>query len=225
MNQREFEERVLQLWMTTRVPMTRANLLYYSRAPRKKVGEWLDEMVGDGVLEVDADDDGEMVWAVRGAKRPDSGPQRIEDLGEPPQGKEAGTSDLASRLDKLRKEALGSAGGLVLASQAGRGAAALLKPRHAGDKSLIASGLLSFFFGPLGLLYAAPLKTAVPAVLLYILACSILPAFLLNPLLAIGAPLFGLAGLAYAWRHNQKGERVPLLGSDDEKPPALPKRR
>jgi hypothetical protein len=224
-NQQEFEAGVLQLWMTTRVPMTRANLLFYTKAPRKRVGAWLDEMVADGVLEVDADNDGEMIWAVRGAKRPENGPERLDE-GE---AGSAGGGDFAARLERLKRDALGEAartgGGMVLARKAGD----LLRPAKEGDKSLIASGLLSFFFGPLGWLYAAPLKTAIPAIVLFVIAYSILPGFLLTPLLAIGAPIFALAGVAYAWRHNQAGHRAPLLRPepDDEPRPrgALPRKR
>src|SRR4051794_3619444 len=118
MSQRAFETRLLNLWMKTRVPMTRANVLFYTQAPRKKLGAWLDELVADGVLEVDADNDGEMLWSVRGAKRPESGPLTLEDAGPAPAG-EGG--DLGSRLDNLRKEALSRVGttGTALAIASG----------------------------------------------------------------------------------------------------------
>src|SRR5260221_662755 len=144
--------------MTTRVPLTRANLLFYTKAPRKRMGSWLDELIADGVLEVDADPDGEMIWAVRGAVRPAAGAEKIEDAAEPP----ADSGDLSARLERIKKDALARVGagtGLQLASQA----KSLLKPRKEGDKSLLAAGLLSFFFGPLGWLYAAPYKVAIPA--------------------------------------------------------------
>ena len=49
----EIEQRVLALWTTTRVPLTRANLLVYTKASRAQLDECLDEMVKDGLLEVD----------------------------------------------------------------------------------------------------------------------------------------------------------------------------
>ena len=219
MTQQAFEARLLNLWMTTRVPLTRANLLYYTKAPRKRMGSWLDEMVADGVLEVDADGDGEMVWAVRGAKRPDSGPERIEEAGAPP----AESSELSDKLARLKRDALvhvGSATGIQLASQA----KSLLGPRKPGDKSLIASGLLSLFFGPFGLLYAAPWGVAVP------LSIAMLIAMYLFGWHAIGfSLLFAALGVAYAWRYNQNGKRAPLFfgksDDSDEKPPALPRKR
>ena len=79
--------------MTTRVPLTRANLLFYTRAPRRKVDRWLDEMLKEGFLDIDSDDDGEMVWNVRGAARSTAGPTRIEDV---------------TRLERLREQVGGS---------------------------------------------------------------------------------------------------------------------
>ncbi len=220
MNQQIFEARLLNLWMTTRVPLTRANLLFYTKAPRKRMGAWLDELVADGVLEVDADAEGEMVWAVRGAVRPPAGAEKIEDAGQPPA--DAG-GDLSARLERLKKDALvrvGTGAGLQLAQQA----KTLLKPRKEGDKSLIVSGLLSLFFGPLGWLYAAPWRVAVPASIVMLMLSYLFGWHILGFSL-----IFGAVGVAYAWRYNQKGERAPLFfgndSSDDEKPPALPRKR
>ena len=49
------------------MPLTRPNLQFVTGVPRAKLDKWLDQLVADGVLDVDADDDGEMVWGVRGA--------------------------------------------------------------------------------------------------------------------------------------------------------------
>ena len=70
----------MSLWMTTRMPLTRANLQFVTGVPRAKLGKWLDQLVADGVLDVDADDDGEMVWGVRGAARAGSGPDKPEEV-------------------------------------------------------------------------------------------------------------------------------------------------
>lgn len=221
MNQPAFEARVLHLWMTTRVPMTRANLLFYTQLPRKRLDEWLDAMVGEGVLDIDADDDGEMVWSVRGARRPDGGATTLEALAPPSSGQPTG--ELAQRLQRLRDQAAGaverSTGGLVRAPRVDR----VLSPTRAGEKNVLAAGLLSFFFGPLGWLYAAPLSRAVPAIVLFMVAGWLLPSFLFSWLMMPAGLFFGLAGAAYAWRHNQAGERVPLLGDDDA--PDLPSSR
>jgi hypothetical protein len=203
----EFEHRLLSLWMTTRVPLTRANVQFVTGVPRAKLGKWLDELVADGVLDVDSDDEGEMVWAVRGAARATAGPTRPEEV---------------KKLADLKREVAGAKAASTALVKLG---ATSLQVPHGGDhhKSLIASGLLSFFFGPLGWLYAAPLKEAGLAILGYIILCAILPHFLLAPLLGIANPLSAAVGVAYAWRHNQKGERTSLLpGSPDR---ALPPRR
>lgn len=215
MNQQSFEARVLKLWMTTRVPLTRANILFYTQASRKKAEGWLDEMVREGVLEIDSDDDGEMVWMVRGAKRAERGPTTVDGL-QP--AKETG-GDLAARLGELKSQALTvvekGSGGLVTAGRA----AALMKPGKEGDKSVLAAGLLSFFFGPFGWLYAAPLNVALPAIVLFMVACWLLPAFLISWFAMPAGLLFGLAGAAYAWKHNQVGDRAPLLGAEQPEPP------
>ena len=86
--------------------------------------------------------------------------------------------------------------------------------------------MLSFFFGPIGWLYAAPLKEAGVAVLAYVILCALLPHFLLVPLMGLMHPLSAAIGIAYAYRHNQKGERTPLLPekSPDKSRRALPGR-
>ena len=211
MTQRSFETRLLSLWMTTRVPMTRANVLFYTKAARKQAGKWLDELVADGVLEVDADAEGEMVWSVRGARRPDRGAETLADAGTPP---EEDKIDLVAKMAKLREQALSSvaksSGGLVLAGRA----AGLVRPSKPGDKSLVASGILSLLFGPLGWLYAAPYKVAVPASLI-VLALS----YFFGWHIVGFSLIFAAVGVAYAWRYNQHGQRTPLFGAPEEPKP------
>src|SRR3954466_14902638 len=66
--------------MTTRMPLTRANVQFVTGVPRAKLGKWLDELVADGVLDVDADDDGEMIWGVGGATRAQKSPDKPEEV-------------------------------------------------------------------------------------------------------------------------------------------------
>jgi hypothetical protein len=97
---------------------------------------------------------------------------------------------------------------------------ALLRSGKAEEKkSVLLSGALSFFFGPLGWLYAAPFKEAVPVILVYVLVCSILPNFLLVYLLGMVNVASAIAGVLYAWSYNQEGRRAPLVMKD---PPELP---
>ncbi len=191
-NRDDFEARVLELWMTTRVPLTRANLQFATGAPRRQVERWLDGLVADGAVELDPDDAGELVYSVRGAARPGAGPTSIADV---------------VKLEKLRAEV-------------GRRSSQALVPRGvpllpevaapSGQKSIVASAALSFFFGPLGWLYAAPLAEALPVAAGFLLLYKLLPAFLLVPILGVVLPLSALAGAAYAWAHNQSGGRSSL---------------
>lgn len=191
MRQTDFERRVLEIWMRSRVPLTLAHVQHLTGAPRDKARKWLDSMVVGGGLDADVDDEGEMVWKVRGAERAPNGPVTVAEM---------------ERLQRLTAEVSGAAGTLARVRQVGGLA------RQGGDqKSLAASGVLSLFFGPLGWLYAAPLREAVPAVIVLAAAGALLPAFILTPLLGIVAPLSGVAGIYYAWRHNQTGERTGLF--------------
>jgi hypothetical protein len=209
----EFEHRLLSLWMTTRLPLTRANLQFVTGVPRAKLGKWLDQLVADGVLDVDSDDEGEMIWGVRGAARSVNGPTSPGEV---------------KKLGDLKRE-VNSSVALVKAGAASLGlrdiAGSLGRTQSANHKSLIASGLLSFFFGPLGWLYAAPVKEAGPVALIYFLLWAVLPKFLMLPILSIIAPLSAAIGVAYAWRHNQKGERTPFLLPDANPDRTLPPRR
>lgn len=194
MKQEDFEAKVIELWTKSRVPTTRANLLAYTKVSRAELDRRLDEMLNANLVELDSDDDGELLWNVRGSSRPTFGADTIAEL----ERKER----LSSDVDRLKS-------GAKLALQA----AGFKKPAAAIEKkSLIASGGLSFFFGPLGWLYAAPLKEAIPAIVVYLLVCSILPSFILVYILGLVNAASGLAGVLYAWSYNQEGRRVGLLG-------------
>jgi hypothetical protein len=191
MGQKAFESRVLEIWMRSRIPLTAAHVQHLTRAPRAKVRKWLDAMTVAGVLDADVTDDGEMLWRVRGAERPTSGPETVAEL---------------ERMERLTAEVRGAGQALARVSSV-----AGLTARSGDQKSIVASGALSLFLGPLGWLYAAPLREAVPAAAVVIGATMFVPHFLLAPVLGIVAPLSGLAGIYYAWRHNQTGERTGLF--------------
>ena len=140
-----------------------------------------------------------MVWGVRGAVRPATGPQKPEEV---------------KKLGDLKREvgaATAAGAATALVKYGGNAAHSLLASGGDNKKSLVASGLLSFFFGPLGWLYAGSFKEAGAVALVYFLLCAIIPHLLLAPLLAIAHPLSAAIGLLYAWRYNQKGERTSLL--------------
>ena len=185
MKQHDFELRLMKLWMTTRVPITRANLLAYAKVERRNMDTWLDAMVRDGIVGVDSDDDGELLWKVRGSSRPAKGLTHLGDV---------------ERLEELSRDVV-------------------VRPRPTAvvreTKSALASGILSFVFGPLGWLYAAPLKEAIPAAILVMAVSAVLPKFLLVYIFGLLNPLSGIAGLLYAWSYNKAGRRMPLFGKED----------
>ncbi len=199
MKQKDFEARVLAIWLRSRVPLTLVHIQHLTGAGRAKSKQWLDGMTVGGVLDVEVTDDGEMLWTVRGAERPRSGPETIAEL----ERLDALTTEVA-RVPRALARAAGAVGGGALARQGG------------DAKSVVASGVLSAVLGPLGWLYAAPLREAVPGAAVFIGLCSFLPHFLLVPVLGVLAPISGVAGVYYAWRHNQTGERTGLF-SDKHK--------
>jgi hypothetical protein len=194
MKQRDFESRVLEIWVRSRITLTAAHVQHVTGAPRDKVKRWLDAMTTDGALDADVRDDGEMIWSVRGAQRPSSGPETVAEM---------------ERLERLTAEVHGASKALARVSSIAGG---LTAPGAGGEhKSVAVSGALSLLLGPLGWLYAAPLREAVPAVVLTVAAVALVPTFLLTPVLGVVAPLSGIAGIYYAWRHNQTGERTGLF--------------
>jgi hypothetical protein len=107
--------------------------------------------------------------------------------------------------------------GAKLANQAKR---ELSRPRQKGEKSWLASGGLSFLFGPLGWLYAGSFREAIPAGILYVIAMTILsklPMFLVWPVMMIALPLSAIAGVVYALSYNRHGKRQRLFDRDDKK--------
>jgi hypothetical protein len=204
MKRKAFEAKVLGIWMRSRVPLTLAHVQHLTTASRAESKRWLDAMTIDGLLEANVADDGEMIWTVRGADRPRAGAETVAEL---------------ERLDHLTAEVRGAPRALAQLARARLSGSTGLTTRAAGDeKSIVASGALSLFLGPLGWIYAAPLKEAIPGVLLSVLATSLVPHLLLLPVLGILAPLSGAAGIYYAWRYNQTGERTGLF-SDKAKEP------
>ena len=93
--------------------------------------------------------------------------------------------------------------------------------RVENKKSVLLSGLLSFVFGPLGWLYAAPWKSGVIGAAVYLLVAAILPNFVLVYLLGVIAPLSAIAGVLYALGYNLAGERIPIFGREADKTRAL----
>jgi len=192
MNQREFETQVLQLWTGTRIPLSLVNLQVMTSVPRTKLQKWLDAQVASGVLELDSDADGNFLWKVVGTARSPSG---VSSLAE------------WQKLQALRGQvpAVRAAGGL---------------PTTGGvhdEKSVIASGALSLFLGPLGWLYAAPVADAVGGILIVTVLNMLLPTFLFFWVMGLVQPLSALMAMLYAWQYNKNGTRTSIkdMGKED----------
>lgn len=219
MNREQFESRVLDLWMTTRIPLSRAHVQYHTGVPRRQLNKWLDEMVAEGVLEFDVDDDGEMLWKVPGAARPLDGPRTFAELEKHGRLREEARRSLREGRSRARaRDQADDPIGLGLAL-ARRASSSLERPGGDGQhrKSLLLSAGLSFF-GPLGWLYAGSLREALPAAAIALLIAAVVPTFLLMPVLWLVMPLSALTGLIYAWQYNRHGHRTPIFLDDKNKP-------
>jgi len=179
MSQDRFFKRLVQLWTTSMVPLTKANVVAYTGASLKKVDALLDGLTTAGTIEMDVQADGTVVWKIPAMRRNLQGAYHLADL----QG-----------------------------------------DAEDNKRSMVLSTALSFFFGPLGWLYAAPTKVAVPGSIAYVLMCSLLPKAILTSVLGVSAPVTALLGAAYAWNYNRNGRRTPLLGDEGPSPKALPPR-
>jgi hypothetical protein len=102
------------------------------------------------------------------------------------------------------------------AKMAAQAKAELARPREKGEKSWLASTALSFFFGPVGWLYAGSFREAIPAGVLYLIIASVLMKLpiLLYPALMIILPVSAIGGLVYALQFNRNGKRTRLFDKD-----------
>ena len=287
MDKEEFERRVLDLWVTTAIPLTRANLQYHTGEPAKRVKSMLEALTAEGTLAVATDATGDLIFSVPGAARAEDGPRSFAEKEKLDQLRAEVKADLEVKQArartaeeeqrKLRAAETARKQALVVAAKekavAQRGSAKVrvadrkddraLATRDQGDggllsrvsardalelagtarqqmeriggrlparrgsgelvpaekqKSLLISGLASTVAGPLGWLYAGSLREAVPASLLYLLACLVLmklPSMMIMPILFFGLPVSGLIGAIYAWQYNRHGKRQRLFDKDE----------
>jgi hypothetical protein len=227
-NREEFEASVLDLWMSTRIPLSRAHLQYHTGLGRQKVERWLDELTAEGVVECDVDDEGEMLWRVPGAARSTSGPRTFAELGRSAgsprkaagSGKQRRAADADDPLESIRAAMTLAKTGTAAA----RRQAAMQKKDGDNEKSLAVSAGLSLL-GPIGWLYAGSLREAAVATLAAALVWKLTPAFLLMPILWLALPLSAVVGLVYAWQHNRNGQRTPLFLDGDKDEPKKGKKK
>ncbi len=210
---KEFEQAVLELAMTTRVPLTRANIVFYSGVSAKQADKLLTEMVSDGLLEFDSDDNGDLLYTVTGGQRPKTGPTQLARCSACQRATVAGTRCsrcgrlMDAHLRALKEDVERGTSALDLVR---RGSDLMRADGRVGDKNLVVAGLLGLL-GPLGWFYAAPIKEAAGATLLLLIAAKLLPALLFYPLMSLFVPLSALLGAMYAWRYNRTGQRSSLF--------------
>ncbi len=218
------------MWLKTRISLTRAHVQFYTGASRKKLEKWLDQMTVDGVLDVDINSDGDMVWKVIGAHRPADGPATFDELERLERIRKAARKKVRARaaekgLIKLDPSELPVPAKQDDDDEFANKAMALFRrgkkeidERTKGEKNIWISGGASLFLGPLGWLYAGSWREAIPASLGYLAIAAVIPNMLLAPIAGIALPVSGIIGLVYAWQYNRKGKRLPLFLKDRRKP-------
>jgi hypothetical protein len=212
----EFEQAVLDLAMTTSVPLTRANILFYSGAGARQADKWLDDMLRSGLLEFDSDDNGEIIYTVCGAKRPPGGPTQLTRCSACRRATGVGIRCgrcgqlLDPQLRSIRQDIERAGSALDLVRGKGGG---LLPPQREGDKNLLVAGALGLL-GPFGWFYAAPLQEAAAASAVFLLAYWLLPTILMVPLVSLLLPVSAVVGALYAYKHNRVGGRSGLFTED-----------
>ncbi len=192
------------MWTKTKIPMTRANALAYAEQvfamPSAQTQYALDDLITRGIV-LSEQRDHEEILLIPGDLRPALGPRTVEE---------------AVTLERLDREATSA---LAVKTPAWM----LAQPADqapSDPKSVLAAGALSFVFGPVGWLYAAPLKEALPAIGLYILASTaatmFLPSFVAAVLGGAGLVASALIGMVYANRFNKTGKRTALLEASNK---------
>lgn len=212
MRPQDFEQAVLELAMTTRVPLTRANIVFYSGTTTSKADKWLDEMVRDGIIEFDSDDDGELIYKVCGASRPSVGAKELTRCTACRRASAAGSRCsrcgqlLDSHLRALKEEVEGKLVGAALRKLP---QAALLSSGASGEKSVALGGALGLL-GPLGWFYAAPLGEAMLGSAAFFVLWA-LSKWLVIGLSGVLLPVSALIGALYAYKYNRTGQRSSMF--------------
>ncbi len=78
MDRDEFESKVLELWVKSRIPLTHANLQYFSGVSSKKLTNWIDKLLKAGTLDIEIDDSEDVTYFMPGVTRSADGPSTCE---------------------------------------------------------------------------------------------------------------------------------------------------
>ncbi len=188
-------------------PLTVRNLMVRTELPRATVEQWLED------LQSGAD----LVPKAEPKKKAEDEPARGARVKDKPRPSDDDES-IFSRAKSLKDEVVGD----VVKSQLG------FEPKDAKangkDKKSIATGaILGLVFPPAAFAYAAPIVEGVLATVIYLaIAIGVQKIPIIGGLLGIyvvlALNLLGAAmGLAYAFRFNRNGKRMPLLPKGGDK--------
>jgi hypothetical protein len=180
--------------------MTRANAIAYGEQvlglSPLAMRAAIDELVADGSVLADGpEDEALLLWP--GENRPALGPKTVAE---------------ALTLERLEREAA-----VPVPVKTPKFMLAKREPDPVviDQKSVLASGALSFIFGPLGWLYAAPVKDVAVGFFVFsavaTLATLMLPAALAAVITTAASVGSGVLGMSYAHQYNKRGRRTPLL--------------
>lgn len=198
-----FRDAVLEL-ADDGVRITKARVAERLSVEPAHVGELLDRMTRDGVLELDIDERSNEIFYT------------VSSRGRAAPAKKGALAELEGAVDRAALAAkVGSA--LMRGDGASKGAS---------RRQISVGVVLGALFPGLGLAYSAPWPIVVGASIVVVVGAKIISmipivsAFLLVPFLVVCAIASGLLGGAYAWSYNQAGKRAPL-GDEPVTPRAL----
>ncbi len=200
----EFAKIVKEMQATGK-PLTVRNLMVQTELPRATVEQWLEDLQGNA----------DLVPKAEPKKKAEDEPAPSKKV------KEKSKSDdesIFSQVNALKDQVVGD----VVKSQLGIKDQEAAK--EANKKSIATGAILGLIFPPAAFIYAAPVLEGVLASVIYIvigLGVTKIPIIgsLLGIYVVLALNLLGAAmGLAYTFRYNRNGKRMPLLpkGSKDK---------
>lgn len=189
-------------------PLTVRNLMVRTELPRATVEQWLEELQSNA----------EFVPKAEAKKKPEPESGRGAKVKDKDRADE--DESIFSRAKVLKEQVVGD----VVKSQLGLDAGAS-KAKDAEKKSIATGAILGLIFPPAAFVYAAPVLEGVLATVIYLLlAIGVQKIPIVGGLLGIYVVLAlnllgAFMGLAYAFRYNRNGKRMPLLpkgGNEDQ---------
>jgi hypothetical protein len=189
-------------------PLTVRNLMVRTELPRATVEDWLEELQGNAEFVPKAEP--------KPKASKDDEPARGAKVKDKPRAED--DESIFSRAKNLKEQVVGD----VVKSQLGLDAGEA-KAKDGSKKSIATGAILGLIFPPAAFVYAAPVLEGVLATVIYLLlAIGVQKIPIVGGLLGIYVVLAlnllgAFMGLAYAFRYNRNGKRMPLLpkGGDE----------